>query len=142
EERLKHIEDRQALQDVLYAYCKAVDKMTDLDAVMGFFTQDAVFDVTGIGLPRFKGHDAIRGFFAQVFGNMTHHGLYITNFAIDKLDDGEAFCSNYTIGNGRSKEGHIIQAFLKYSIHLVLTPSGWKMTSFVQDPVMPIPEAI
>lgn len=142
EERLKHIEDRLALQDLLHAYCTAIDTMTDLDALMACFTEDAVFDVTGIGLPRFEGQDAIRGFFAQVFGDMTHHGHYITNFAIDSIAGDEAFCRNYAIGNGRSRDGLVIQAFVKYDLHFVRTPSGWKMKAFIEDEVMPLSEAV
>jgi ketosteroid isomerase-like protein len=142
EDRLKRIEDRQALQDVLHAYCTAIDTMTDLDGLMECFTEDAVFDATGIGLPRFEGQVAIRGFFAQVFGDMTHHAHYTANFAIDKLENDEAFCRNYAIGNGRAKDGRIIEAYVRYYIHFVRTPSGWKIKSFGEDPLMPLPEEV
>lgn len=52
EERIQLIEDRQALQDLLTAYCTAVDSLTDLEGLLDCFTDDAVFDLSGIDLPR------------------------------------------------------------------------------------------
>ncbi len=140
--RLKKIEDRQALQDLLNAYCTAIDSLTDLDGLMNCFTSDAVFDVTGIGLPRFEGQAEVRGFFEQVFGDMPHHAHYITNFTIDRLEENEAFCRNYAIGNGRSKDRQVIKAYVKYNLHFVRTTDGWKIKTFVEDALMPLPDEI
>ena len=48
EDRLQRIEDRQALSDPLNAYCGAVDSLSDVDALLACFTEDAVFDLSGI----------------------------------------------------------------------------------------------
>ncbi len=142
EARIKKIEDRQALQDVLNAYCKAVDSLTDLDGLMACFTEAPVFDVTGIGLPRFEGKAAVRGFFEQVFGDMTHHAHLITNFNVDRLEDDEAFCTNYAIGNGKSKAGLVIHVYVRYKLHFARTSDGWKMKSFTEDAIMPLPDEL
>lgn len=142
EERLKRIEDRQAIQDTLTAYCTAVDSLSDLDGLIDCFTEDAVFDATGIGLPLFEGRSRIRVFFEQVFGDMTHHAHYTTNFVIDRLEENDAFCRNYTIGLGKSKAGQVIQAYVKYNLHFVRTPQGWKIRSFSESATMPLPDEV
>ena len=77
EDRLQAVEDRFALEDTLNAYCAAIDSLSDMDGLLNCFTEDAVLD-----LPVFKGHAEIRGFFQQVFDDMTHHAHFATNFAI------------------------------------------------------------
>lgn len=39
------IEDRLAIQDLMIAYAHAVDTVSDIDAVLDVFTEDAVFDL-------------------------------------------------------------------------------------------------
>ena len=95
EARLKAIEDRLALQDVVNAYCTAVDKLSDIEGLVGLFTADAVFDLSAIHLPRVEGHAGIRGFFQPVFEMMTHHAHYWSNFRIDRLQPNEASLSAY-----------------------------------------------
>jgi hypothetical protein len=51
EVRLKQIEDRFALQDVVTAFCNAVDSLEDMDGLLNCFTEDAAFDLRGIDLP-------------------------------------------------------------------------------------------
>ena len=86
EARLQAIEDRLALQEVVNAYCTAVDKLSDIEGLVGLFTADAVFDLSAIHLPRVEGHAGIRGFFQPVFETMTHHAHYWSNFRIDRLE--------------------------------------------------------
>lgn len=38
------VEERFALQDLMTDYCYAVDKLTDVEALLGLFTDDAVLD--------------------------------------------------------------------------------------------------
>ena len=45
EERWKKIEDRLALEDVLNAYCAAIDSLSDMDGLLACFTEDAVLDL-------------------------------------------------------------------------------------------------
>jgi ketosteroid isomerase-like protein len=60
------IEDRLAINDLMVAYCTAVDSLHDVKAVTDVFTDDAVLDLSGIGLPKFEGHAGIAGFFTPI----------------------------------------------------------------------------
>ena len=44
------IEDRLAIQDLMIAYAHAVDTIGNIDGILDVFTEDAVFDLSGIGL--------------------------------------------------------------------------------------------
>jgi ketosteroid isomerase-like protein len=142
EQRLQAIEDRTALEDVLTAYCNAVDSLSDMPALLACFTEDAVFDLGGIGLPRFEGHAAIEGFFRQVFTDMTHHAHYATNFAIDRLDGDTARCHAYIIGVGVARDGQDVLVYVRYDLDYARTPWGWKMTRFGEAALMPLPASL
>jgi len=139
ENRLQVIEDRQALQDVLHAYCAAVDSLSDMEGLLSCFTEDAVFDLSGINLPRFEGHTQIRQFFEQVFSDMSHHAHYSTNFAIDRLDADEALCRAYVIRMGVSKAGSSVHVNVCYQLEYLRTSGGWKIKSFSEAALMPLP---
>ena len=66
------VEDRLAIQDVLVAYANAVDHIGNIEGVLDVFVEDAVFDLSGIGLAPMNGHEGIRAFFTNVFANMAH----------------------------------------------------------------------
>jgi len=142
EERVQHLEDRQALQDVLTAYCTAVDSLSDLDGLLDCFTEDAVLDLTGIDLPRFAGREAIKGFFRQVFTDMSHHAHYNSNFAVDKLERDTATCRAYVIGMGATHDGRSVLVYVRYFLDFVRTAAGWKMKRFGEAALMPLPKEI
>ncbi len=142
ESRLKYIEDRTALHDVLIAYCTAVDSLSDMDGLLACFTEDATLDLSGLNLPVFHGHDGIRQFFGQVFIDMTHHAHYATNFRVVKLDGDKAECRAYIMGMGRASSGLEILVYVHYELEYVRTGAGWKMSKFGEGLLMPMPESL
>ncbi len=108
EARLKKIEDRFALQDVLTAFCNAVDSLEDMDGLLDCFTEDAVFDLRGISLPQFDGRGEIRKFFTQVFRDMSHHAHLSANFTVDRLEEDSATCRSAVLGTGATHDGRTV----------------------------------
>ncbi len=139
---LAYLLDRNALEERLYAYCTAVDSLSDMDGLLACFTDDAVFDLGGIGLPRFQGHDQIRAFFTQVFADMTHHGHSVTNFVIDRLDGDTARCRAFITGMGASRAGTHIMVYVRYFLDYVRTTDGWKISAFAESSIMPLPPEV
>ena len=74
------LDTRLALQDLMTAYCYAVDDIGNVEGILALFTPDAVLDFTALGLPLMQGHAAIRAFFESVFADTTDHCHMITNF--------------------------------------------------------------
>jgi ketosteroid isomerase-like protein len=142
EARLKIIEDRTALQDVLTAFCNAVDSLSDMDGLLNCFTEDAVFDLSGIHLPKFERHAEIRKFFAQVFLDMSHHAHCASNFTVDKLDDNNASCRSAVIGTGATHDGRTVLVYVRYFLDFVRTPSGWKIRRLNEAALMPLPNSL
>jgi len=142
EARLKAIEDRLALQDVVNAYCTAVDKLSDIEGLVGLFTADAVFDLSAIHLPRVEGHAGIRGFFEPVFETMTHHAHYWSNFCIDRLQPNEASISAYVVGMGRARDGNSVTVYVHYFLDCVRAAGGWKIKHYRIVPRMPLPSSL
>jgi ketosteroid isomerase-like protein len=131
-----------ALEQAVLRYCTAVDKLGDLDFMMANFTEDAILDLSGLDLPRFEGHDQIRGFYAQVFDDMSHHMHILTNFRTVKLDGNDAQIHAYVTGMGRSMAGVDIQVFVYYDLDLRKIDGTWKISRFYEAPQLPMPESV
>jgi len=142
EARLKLVEDRLALQDVLTAYCNAVDSLSDMQGLLNCFTEDAVLDLSGISLPRYAGHAGIREFFAQVFKDMSHHSHTSSNFTILRLEGDAARCQASVIGTGRAHSGNTVLVYVRYFMDYARTASGWKWKHFSENVLMPLPESM
>lgn len=142
EQRLKAIEDRFALEDTLTAYCEAIDSLSDMDGLLACFTEDAVLDLSGLDLPVFNGHEGIRGFFQQVFDDMSHHAHYASNFVIERLDGDEARCRAYVTGMGDTPDGRGVLVYVKYWLDYARTPLGWKIAKFDEAALMPMGDGV
>ena len=142
EERLKYLEDKAAIEDGLKAYCTAVDSLSDMDGMLKCFTEDAVLDLSGIGLPKFVGHEQIRGFFAQVFKDMSHHAHFATNVVVNRLVGDEAKVTAYVMGIGKAYSGLSVLVYVKYWLEFVRTKEGWKMKHFSEAAMMPMGDAV
>lgn len=132
------VEDRLAIQDVLVAYAAGCDSMGDIDAICDVFTEDAVFDLSGIGLTPQVGHEGIRAFFTNVFANMAHHAHYLTNFAITAYDGDTASIRAYVIGMGVGKDGRGVTVNGRYYFDVKRTDAGWKATRYTMDFLLPL----
>lgn len=140
--RLRRIEDRQAIEDVLLAYYAAVDTLADLDGLTACFTPDALFDVTALGLPSVQGRAAIARFFAGAFAETAHHAHHVANFRIFRLDDeaAQAHCSVFAHAIGRT--GVELTVHCTVDLDLVRTADGWRIDRFVEASGLPLPGAM
>lgn len=136
------LQDRHDLEDALLDYLFAVDGMTDLDAMVGVFTEDAVLDLSGLDLGVFTGVAEIRAFYAQVFETMSHHMHTLTNFRVTEFDGDNARCYAYICGMGRSKQGVDIQVYVYYDLKMRRTDAGWKICHFYEAPKLPMPDSV
>jgi ketosteroid isomerase-like protein len=136
------IEDRLAIEDLMVSYCTAVDSLSDIEAICDVFTEDGVFDLSGIGLPKASGHAGIRAFFEGVFADMTHHAHYLTNFAITAYHGDTASARAYIIGMGRARDGNEVTVNGRYYFDVRRTAQGWKATRYTMDFMMPLPGSL
>lgn len=139
---IEYLIEKNALEEAVVKYCVAIDKLDDLDFMMTNFTEDAVLDLTGLELPRFEGHEQIRGFYAQVFADMSHHMHLLTNFRVVTLDGDKAQIYAYVTGMGRSNAGINIQVFVYYDLDLRKSDGVWKISRFYEAPQLPMPESV
>jgi ketosteroid isomerase-like protein len=132
------VEDRLAIQDLLIAYAHSVDTIGDIDGILSVFTEDAVFDLSGIGLAPQIGHDGIRAFFTTVFANMAHQAHYLSNFAITAYAGDTASIRAYVTGMGVGKDGSGVTVHGRYYFDVVRTAAGWKATRYTMDFLLPL----
>ncbi|WP_150302653.1 nuclear transport factor 2 family protein [Pseudomonas saliphila] len=138
----EYLIEKAALEEAVLRYCEAVDKLSDLDFMTENFTEDAVLDLTGLGLPRFHGHEEIRGFYANVFKDMSHHMHLLSNFQVKKLSGDTADIYAYIVGMGRSVTGIDVQVYVYYDLSLRKVNDTWKIARFYEAPQLPMPDSV
>lgn len=141
EERIRRIEDHEALQALFHGYLFAVDSLSDLDGMLALFTEDVVFDLSPINLPCLHGHAGMREFFGEVFGYMSHHAHFGCNFSVRRLEGDSASAWAYVIGMG-VRDGVKVELQVKYFLDYVRTPAGWKINRFTETTMLPMPESL
>lgn len=136
------VEDRIAIEDLIIAYAAAVDSMSDLDGICAVFTENAEFDLSGIGMAKVVGHAAIRGFYEAVFAANSHHAHYLSNFAITGYGGQRASVRCYVQGLALAKDGGSLTVHGRYFFEVVRTSAGWKAEHYRMDFLMPLPAAL
>lgn len=134
------IADRLALEDLTIAYAHAVDSMHDVDGIAACFTEDADYDLSGIGMAKVEGRAGIRDLFAGIFAANAHHGHFLSNFAVTAFAGETASVRTYVTGMGRGKDGSEVLVHGRYYFDAVRTGQGWRFSRYTIDFLMP-PEA-
>lgn len=133
------LEERIALQDLMTDYCYAVDKLADVDELLDLFTDDAVLDLSDIGLPLMPGKANFRKFYEAVFADMSHHTHYISNFRVGAYDGSAATLWAYVQGLGRAKSGSEVHVHVRYRMDCVKVGAAWKCSKYYIFAGMPMP---
>lgn len=136
EQRIQRVEDRLDLQQLIHTYCESIDN-SRLDDVVNCFSEDADLDLGGLGLPRMRGHDGIRAFFADVFAKMKHNAHYSSNFLIDHIDGNTATCHAYVHAVAKTNEGADVLVYAKHEFFAAKTAKGWKIQRFTEPYLIP-----
>lgn len=137
EARIQQVEDRLALQDLISSYCIHIDEGQDVDAIADCFIEDAVLDLSGLGLPVITGRQNIRTFFVSVLASTECNAHYSTNFRINRLQGDEADCQSYVYAVGVAKDGSDILVYAKHQFECVRTSQGWKIKHFTEPYLVP-----
>lgn len=137
EQRIQNIEDRQALQELVSSYLIALDNAADVEQVLRCFSEDAVFDMTALDYPTFKGMAALRELFTGAFASMSHSAHYATNFKIDSLEENSASARTHAMGMGIPLEGGSVLFYVQYHLEFQRINQRWKMSSLRGEPLMP-----
>ena len=133
---------RTALERHMIEYCYAVDGLEDVQPLLDLFTDDAVADLTAIGLPMMNGKGDIKAFFDGVFEGMSHHFHFISNFRPASWDGTEGAMDAYVIGMGRAKDGNTVEVQVKYRMVCLQQNGAWKCRHYTITPMMPLPGSL
>lgn len=127
---LQHLSDRREIDDVLIAYCHAIDSH-EWDALDAVFTPDAIIDYTVFGGPK-GAYPAIKLFLAEALPQFVYAQHIISTSRITLDGDratGRTICTN-PVGVRMADGGvqHRVYA-LWYIDELVRTDAGWRIAS-------------
>lgn len=124
---LQEIGDRMEIQDLMVAYCYAIDNR-DWDALDAVFTPDAIIDYSEmVGV---KGTlPEIKVFLASSMGAVqaSQHIISTSQIAIDgDRAHGRTICTNPM---ALQPDGHVMIVGLWYRDEFVRTAEGWRISS-------------
>ncbi len=121
------VADLLDIQRATHVYARGLDRFDPQEAASAF-TDDAVWDATAVGLERFEGIAAIRGFFERDAGAIADQFHVITNHVVDLDDDGgTARGTNYVFSEGHTRGGAAFKAIALNEDVYRRTPSGWRI---------------
>lgn len=133
---------RTAITRLMVDYCYNVDALEDMERFLSVFTEDAVTDMTAIGLPLMNNREELRQFFEGVFETMSHHFHFISNFRPQSWDGTVGAMQAYVIGMGRAKDGNMVTVQVRYRMECLETAEGWKCRHYTITPMMPLPGSL
>ena len=111
--------DRLELHELPGRYGDAIDDR-DWEALHRIFTDDAVFDLTDLGVPLLEGIDEIKRFMDEDAQHPRTHTM--TNIYVDETDDGVKL--NFRIVALQPKG---LVGTASYYDDVVKTPDGWRV---------------
>ena len=121
------VADLLDIQRATHVYARGLDRFDPAEAA-SVFTDDAVWDATAVGLERFEGSAAIRGFFERDAAAIADQFHVITNHVVDLDDDGgTARGTNYVFSEGHTRGGAAFKAIALNEDVYRRTPSGWRI---------------
>lgn len=133
---------RTAIERLMVDYCYNVDALDDMERFLSIFTEDAVTDMTAIGLPLMNNREELRQFFEGVFETMSHHFHFISNFRPESWDGTVGTMQAYVIGMGHAKDGNSVAVQVRYRMECIEAADGWKCRHYTITPMMPLPGSL
>jgi ketosteroid isomerase-like protein len=125
--RLRALEDKQAITEVLYGYCAHLDRM-DLDALAALFTADCVVDYGPEARLQSRGADGLRHDLARMWrwARTSHH---LSNVMVTLDGDGEhAGAVSYVIAWHERPDGSTATMMGQYQDRLVQQDGRWRIS--------------
>lgn len=137
ESRIKRLEDRNAIVDVVIKYAMSIDR-GDWTAYAEVFTDPVHIDFSEAGLPASDfARDAFVGFAKQGLEGWTARQHLSPNHVVefDATDPDKAICYSYMYAQHYLKGAPAGDSYLmrgSYDNHMVRTADGWKIASLTQ----------
>lgn len=131
---MPNAEDRAEIIQATHLYARGLDRFDPKEALAAY-TDDAVWDATGVGLERYEGREQVLAFFERDAGSMAEQFHLMTNHVVEFDDDDHAHGTNYVLAEGRTTTGVAIRA-AAYNVDTYRrTAAGWKIASRVITPL-------
>jgi ketosteroid isomerase-like protein len=124
-------DDRSAaelIRELRSQHSLVLDLTRNWDDMAALYTEDGVMDAHEVGLPVFKGRQAIRDGFAKLAEQTATSFHIIGNHRIT-VDGDQASGTCYFYGRGTMKDGRLLDSAGYYDDQCVLTEEGWKFRS-------------
>lgn len=129
---------RTAVERLMVEHCRNVDALEDIDRLLALFTEDAVTDMTAIGVPLMEDRSSLAAFYAGVFANLSHSFHMIGNLREESWDGSVATMSAYVIGMGQPRTGARVEMQVRYVMECIETPGRWRCRRYTVVPMMPL----
>lgn len=121
--RLREIEDRNALHDLIARYSRALDDF-DLDALMALFTEDYQVDHVD-GSVAARGHDQVRSFYGNLIGSYSMSIHYPRSQLVEWIDGDRA--GGWVVGHAEfARDDKFVVTALRYDDDYRRVDGRWR----------------
>lgn len=122
-ERVKRLEDRFAIQDLVAAYCSAIDQR-DLPRFLSLFTEDAVLRHRD-GVMRLDSRAAIEKYYTTRFAGygFTFHYPHAVTVTFESPDEATGLVTGHA---EMSVDGQMVLAAIRYTDHYRRIDNAWR----------------
>lgn len=129
-------EDRSEIIELTHRYSLYIDSKR-IDELVELFTDDALVDETGIGLPAAQGREKLRTYFADGAAAVQSMIHYVTNHIFDHYDGTTARGLCFVLAEARDLKGGQIKVFGHYQDEYVKLSGRWRFRSRIVKAVVP-----
>jgi len=121
-DKLRRLEDRFAIQDLVAAYCEAIDGRA-LPRLVSLFTDDAVMRHRD-GVLRLDGRDAIEAYYTARFANygFTFHYPHAVTLSFTSADEATGLVTGHA---EMGVEGQLVLASIRYTDRYRRVDNAW-----------------
>jgi uncharacterized protein (TIGR02246 family) len=122
-DKIRRLEDRFAIQDLVAAYCEAIDGR-DLARFVSMFTDDAVMRHRD-GVMRLDGKAAIEAYYTERFAGygFTFHYPHAVSVTFDSSDSATGLVTGHA---EMGVDGHLVLAAIRYTDSYRRVDGAWR----------------
>ena len=130
EERLRQLEDRQAIEDLLFDYCDLVDRY-ECDAIAGLFTEGCVYDFGPAFGGERRGNTRLARGCARTLAEYKATSHHVSNIRVrfDGADAADVETALYAWHARHDPEAPDFEVWARYRDRFVRTPAGWRIAT-------------
>lgn len=126
----------EAIRSLCSRYSRGVDRF-DLMERLACFAEDAIFDLSAMGLGVHKGSKNLKAYFSHNLNTMAHQMHLSSNFIIEIDGPEDAHGTSYLFTEGLTKKGDVVRSHAFNEDIYIKQGKEWLISRRICSPLLP-----